>query len=631
MKGYDVNSEKYQNLAKDLADVDKSIYDAANSTADLKKELIDLRFQPFKDAQEDLEEIIDNLNDIQDMMDSDIFLDDNGDFTKQGLANIVLTNKQMDAYKQQVADYRKELEKIQELYDNGNIDEDDYKERTQNAVDAINKAAKNLYSSQQDMLKIYEDRITKVNEALKDNIEKRKDALSAKKDYYDYDKTLKEKNKDINTLKAQIAALEGTTNAAAAARLAQLKADLKDKEDDLADTKYEHQLDMESKGYDDLSEKADDTLDKALQAVKSNSELQKSIIDNMLKDVQASYSDAYGEINKIIEKTGYKTSDIFDKIVSKAELTNKKVKEVTAGKEANDIDTSAVDAKRPDKSKIDKIIELLNKMSGTYNGATSEPSGAGSQQQKTQTVEQVQNQQKATSTSSSTKKQQSSISKADQVLKDKVIKNNLKEWYNALPKGKPSASEMNAPHHDFYRYFWKKNKYVRAKDFKQAAEMLGYTSLAKKSYSKWTTAEKNKVFKKIKSYGFSKGGVVKNLIPADYNQLLGKAIIHNGDTGLISARAGETVLTEEFTKQLRPTVQSMNEFNKVMTERDISTTVPKVQNQNISFNPQFNINVDSIDSDMDIKQLGKDLSDMLYVDFTKRMRKDLSKSTGRNR
>lgn len=272
-------------------------------------------------------------------------------------------------------------------------------------------------------------------------------------------------------------------------------------------------------------------------------------------------------------------------------------------------------------------------MSGTYNGATSQPSGAGSQQQKTQTVEQTQDQQKKT-TATKTNQQNSDrtpTDKIDQVRKDNAIKNTLKEWYNALPKGKPSAAEMNAPHHEFYTYFWKKNKYVRSKDFKQAAEMLGYTSLAKKSYSKWTTAEKNKVFKRIKSYGFSKGGVVKNLIPADYNQLLGKAIINNGDTGLISARAGETVLTEEFTKQLRPTVQSMNEFNKVMTERDISTTVPKVQNQNISFNPQFNINVDSIDSDMDIKQLGKDLSDMLYVDFTKRMRKDLSKSTGRNR
>lgn len=118
-------------------------------------------------------------------------------------------------------------------------------------------------------MQVYLDQISKENDYLQENINKRKTALTAKKDYYDYDKTLKSKNKDIDAIKAQIAALQGTTNAAAKARLEQLKADLKDKEDDLADTKYQHQIEMEEKGYENLSDQANDTLDKTTQEVKS--------------------------------------------------------------------------------------------------------------------------------------------------------------------------------------------------------------------------------------------------------------------------------------------------------------------------------------------------------------------------
>lgn len=82
-----------------------------------------------------------------------------------------------------------------------------------------------------------------------------------------------------------------------------MKADLKDKEDDLADTKYKHQLDLENDGYDELSDQANDALDKTLQNVKSNSELQKSIINDMLKEVQGSYQTTADAVKKIIEDT----------------------------------------------------------------------------------------------------------------------------------------------------------------------------------------------------------------------------------------------------------------------------------------------------------------------------------------
>ena len=615
------DSPQYREYAKDLADLDKRIFQTADSTAELKKSMVELRFKPFEDAQEELDNYIDDLGNLRDMMDSDSFLNDDGSYTEQGLSNILLLGKEVDAYKQKIADYEEQLKKIQELYDNGMLTVEEYKDYTKDAMDKINSASKSMYSSQQSLLQAYEDQITKVNDALQDNIDKRKKARQAKEDYYDYDKTLKDKNKDINALRAQIAALEGTTNAAAKARLAQLKADLKDKEDDLADTKYKHQLDLENDGYDELSDQANDALDKTLQNVKSNSELQKSIINDMLKEVQGSYQTTADAVKKIIEDTGYHTSKVFDDLIGKAELTNKTVKEVTAGKTATDINTDGVDSgdARPDKSKADRVIEKTVSESDTLkNAAAFQPS----KNPTVETIEQRQAREQAEAAAAAAQKAKAAVESAANT------KAKLQEWYNSVPTGKVANSKFKEKHHDFYYYFWKKNKKVGQKDFEQVAKILGHNYIASKPYKDWKPEWRDKIFKELKGYGFSKGGVVRNLIPADAMSFLGDAILKNGDTGFVPINRGETILTQEFTKQLKPATAIMSQFNDMLSGK--LSNIP-ASNQENTFNSNVTINVDTISSDVDVKKLAKEVSNTVMNDYSKYMRKDMMKLTGRNR
>lgn len=104
----------------------------------------------------------------------------------------------------------------------------------------------------------------------------------------------------------------------------------------------------------------------------------------------------------------------------------------------------------------------------------------------------------------------------------------------------------------------KKGKQATITNIQTAASILGYKDY--KNISKWSSAQKNALVKKLQSYGFANGGIIRELIPASMGTLLGDAIMRNGDTGLISARQGETVLTEEFTNMLKPTVAAMNAF-----------------------------------------------------------------------
>ena len=621
-----VDSPKYQEYAKQLADVNKNILEANNDTADLKKSLVELRFKPLEDARDTIELLVTDLDNLRDMMDSDTFMNDDGSMTKQGLANIALLNKASEATKQQLANDKSQLETIQQMYDNDLLTEDQYKQYIKDINSDIQKSSKAIYSYQQSLMQVYLDQISKENDYLQENINKRKTALTAKKEYYDYDKTLKSKNKDIDTIKTQIAALEGTTNAAAKARLEQLKADLKDKEDDLADTKYQHQIEMEEKGYENLSDQANDTLDKTTQAVKSNSDLQKSIIDNMLKETQKSYADAYEQIEEIIKNTGYSVSESFDEIIAKAKLTSEEVKKVSPS-----VTTSGegVDNQRTDKNQADQYTKNAANSSSTGTNATKDYSNANpsandlsesgtSGQQNAQLNNNLKN----------------TVNNAKNVVSESMKEYNakksaLQQWYNGVG-GDVDKTKLKEKHHDFYTYFWKKGKNVRQKDFEEVARILGHNYIIKQPYSKWKKSWKDKIFNELKGYGFSNGGVINSVIPMDSNSIYGEYLSRSDDTGMIFARPGESVMTEKFTELLKPSLATMDQFTKLANPQGI---LPNTQmtNQEITFSPNIEINVDSISNDMDLKHLGKELSDIMYPMFTKRMRKDLSRSSGKNR
>lgn len=93
-------------------------------------------------------------------------------------------------------------------------------------------------------------------------IDARKKALKKKKEYYDYDKTIKKKTDEIELIKQQIRGLEGLTDAESKAQKARLEASLKDKQDDLDDTVRDHVYDITVNGLDDLETQLSEDFEK---------------------------------------------------------------------------------------------------------------------------------------------------------------------------------------------------------------------------------------------------------------------------------------------------------------------------------------------------------------------------------
>ena len=328
MEKYAYNSEEYQKYADEISQLDVEILNLSADNEELKNSMMELRWKPFDDAQEKLSNLVSEYDSLRDLMNSDTFISDSdGSFTENGLTNLLLLQESIDATKTKMANYRKQIDNLNEQYANGNWSQEEYNEKLKELQDGLLDSAKAAETYKQSILDLYEEQLQKKNELMQEDITGYKNALDAKKKYHDYDKQLKNQTKELNILKAQAAALEGVTDASSKARLAKIKAQIADAEDELEETRYNHEYEMKSDAYDQLSEDIDKNLDNTLNSLRTNTEMQNQVIDSMLAQVTTSYESTFSNLDSIIENHGLVLSETFNDSLDTVEQKLKEVLE----------------------------------------------------------------------------------------------------------------------------------------------------------------------------------------------------------------------------------------------------------------------------------------------------------------
>ena len=738
-----MNNEEAQKYLDSIAQIDEQILKIGSDIENLKNEIMELRWKPFDDAQDKLSNVITEYQTMQKLLgDAESFYNDDGSFTTNGLTNILLTQESIDATKQKIANYREGLNKLEEQYKNGCYSLDEYNEKSKQLLDGIQQESTALSELKQNMLDMYETQIKKENDLLQENIDKRKNALSAKEKYYDYDKTLKKKSKDINTLKSQIAALEGTSNAAAKARLEKLRAELADAEDDMADTMHQHEVDMKNTGYENFSNEANKALDNTLDAVKKNSSFQEAIISGMLTNVTTNYDNTYKHLHTVMDQYGVKVSSTFDTMIGKsADFNTSLIQQIKALETISNMkvtlpygtsngqggsttgnntytgaengihntfnsnkDSTGAGNETPgtvngksysfslnkseifltpnesyklkvtwsptaplhsdikwssDKTDVAKVSSsgkvtatkgvqtskgggatgiLVGGLEKTFKATITAKSDFGSKtcvvhvmpDAHYDAIEEYANKNGLAMTND---KMQAALeyayrnggNHADKAniavegfkkayLNDKPTY--LKSWFNTLQNRPDGATDVPAGVSPLIGYFNSKGKKVGPKEMQQLADILEISTPGVKKYDSWGSALKNQILQKYKSYGFATGGIINKLIPADMSTLLGKAIISNGDQGFIGAKVGESVMTEEFTRLLKPSIAAMNNFTNMF-----NPVTPTATNNDYTINNEVNINVANMSNDLDIQDVANKVSTIINKNMTRDWRK----------
>lgn len=270
--------------------------------------------EPLAEAKEYISDIAGLLNNINDLITDDMVLDADGQFTEQGKQKLAILAGQYRTVQQEVEATKNEINGLTSVLLSGQkVPESfmgDYVAKWTELVEVA--------ESQKSLAIEMVDAMREASEAelssLQDIIDARREALQAKKDYYDYDKTLRGKTKDIQALQAQIAALEGLTDAESKAKRAKLEADLASAQEDLDATIQQHMFELS----DDALDKLGDTLEKA-HAEEWDKIL--NSVDELLKyaaDFSNQYSDSQvsDQIEQLLRSYGIITSETSDEDIT---------------------------------------------------------------------------------------------------------------------------------------------------------------------------------------------------------------------------------------------------------------------------------------------------------------------------
>ena len=274
-------SQTYQDYLKAMSDVNgvyggktaaewlnqynqlgSQINNIKSDSAEIKKDMRDdVLWRSYDRAHDSCQRYADVLSGIKDLIDDDMMFDSDGNMTDYAISQIANLVGEYENAQREVQNYSSDIENLNKLYSEGYYTQEEYKEKLAELQSGILDSASDMKSAMNEIMDIYKDMAQAELDNLFKLIDARNKALSAKKEYYDYDKTISNKTKDIQSLQAQIAALEGVETAEAKAKRATLEAQLSEAQDDLNDTINDHMFDLSQDSLNDMKDVLQDAFD----------------------------------------------------------------------------------------------------------------------------------------------------------------------------------------------------------------------------------------------------------------------------------------------------------------------------------------------------------------------------------
>lgn len=322
-------SDEWLEMKSEIVDAQTAVQDYENQMEQLKQEQILVQYEEMFDrAIEKAEKFKDKIETINSLITQEMMYDyETGHLTEFGALSIVLNAKQLDTSLTTLKDYVKKRQQIMDDFKANKFGEETYDKLMAENDASLQGALKDAQAYQQAIIGIIKDQAQAEQDALFKVIDARKDALDKKKKYYDYDKTIKNKAKEINLLKQQIAALDGVTDAQSRAEKARLEAELAEKQEDFDDTVRDHVYELQVDGLDDLKDQLSEDFEKWSHELSANLDKMSQAIADAVANVGGNTADALNSIAKILEQFGINAGDMGitqgDLDVSKGESNQK--------------------------------------------------------------------------------------------------------------------------------------------------------------------------------------------------------------------------------------------------------------------------------------------------------------------
>ena len=289
--------------------VTSAIVKADSALEELKQSIMEIRYKSFEDSLNNLDFNSEMFSSIRDLMSQEGIYDDNVKLTDSGKTQLALMEQELISAKQKVANYNTAIEALAKDLAYGNITQAQFNEKLQEYQKDQMSAVKATKDARDAILDLVKDGITKESEAVQELIQKRKDDLSLQKEYYDFQKKMNDKSKEMNKIRAQIAAMEGDNSLETVAKRKKLMSQLQELEEEYNEELVDRKYDVVQDAYDKTNELTKENEEKALKELETNLNVQNEAIANALEVTKATYQTVYDQLNMLAQQYNFTLTD----------------------------------------------------------------------------------------------------------------------------------------------------------------------------------------------------------------------------------------------------------------------------------------------------------------------------------
>ena len=302
-------SEAWVEAQAKINETKKALYEARLELQEVNNEIRKTNWVDYNNLTAQLEAYGDEVDTVYSFIsDLNSFESANAAITQNGISKLGTLTSSLKNARQQVANYTTAYEALNKELALGVINEQEYQDELLDLQKSQRDAAESVKKYKDEIISLIKDGINAETEAFQELIEARKKDLSKQKEADDYAKNIADKTKEINRVRAQVAALSGDDSQATKARIKSLQADLLEMEEDLAETRRDHEYNTMVEAYDDELEHFGEIQDDKIEALTASLAKQNEAISSALTLARDNYSTIYGQLNDLVEEYGISLS-----------------------------------------------------------------------------------------------------------------------------------------------------------------------------------------------------------------------------------------------------------------------------------------------------------------------------------
>lgn len=302
-------SEAWVEAQAKINETKKALYEARLELQEVNNEIRKTNWVDYNNLTAQLEAYGDEVDTVYNLIgDLNSFESANAAITQNGISKLGVLTSSLKNARQQVANYETAYEALNKELQLGVINEQEYQDELLDLQKSQRGAVESVKKYKDEIVSLIKDGINAETEAFQKLIEARKKDLSKQKEADDYAKTVADKTKDINRIRAQVAALSGDDSQATKARIKSLQADLLEMEEDLAETRRDYEYNTMVEAYDDEVEHFGEIQDDKIEALTASLAQQNEAISSALTLARDNYSTIYGQLNDLVKEYGISLS-----------------------------------------------------------------------------------------------------------------------------------------------------------------------------------------------------------------------------------------------------------------------------------------------------------------------------------